>query len=871
MQGREVKRMKGKWIRLMAALLLIVSCIGRGLPEACAMNVTAASDGGTETTEAVGNTDNIQGQFLVNISYGIDSLISYIGNTPVQITITNQGEDFTGEVTLTVVRDYAKNFGYGTDISIPAGATKSVFMTVPEGAGYTNCVVRILDDKEDIMFERTIMNNISGDVTGTIIGALSDDYAALNYLDGMSVMLMSNTFDFRLGQMTEETMPDIASALNSCKIIVIDNYDTSRLSDAQYQALRQWVEKGGVLLLGTGAEYNKVLSKFKDDFVSGSIGDLSKKQVNLTVQEEPETLTEENEQPAASTGSSSQQEPEDAKVIQPDIINEEYTQPEPPMEEQSQMKTTSGDTLSMDVLDISVDGGTPVENVADGELFIEKSLGVGKVIVCKTGLSMEPFAGYKGNTRIIYALLNEVITRDLVNAFNGISMDTNEYNMGSNIVEAANETKMPNPLKYTILFLIYILIVGPGIYIILKLKDKSKALWLAIPGSALVFTLGVYVVSINDTVRHPIVNSYIIEQYEEESKNVSASFAAMNPKSGAYQLNLNNAYSDVNQADYDYYYDNMFRNNSSASCLVKETVDHTVLKMSKAQAFTKMYLRASASVPTEKNIDIDIQLYKDGFSGTVTNNLDHDLINVIVFEGGFCSYIDRLEAGSSKEIKKDNSQMIIYDTYQLADAFLPPETYKTDQKKYNMVQYMGNAVTNLYYLLESGEGFLAGYEEGAEVDLIADSEVDEYGWVLAIKKFTAAYKDIKGNFTGNIHRDCLESSNYEWDTQYGYMWDAQEIIADYEFSEMQITDLYKMPAAQQVQGYQEADCYIWNPSTGAWDQIFKGADEFSLAGYYLDEDETRIQLKFTNPLLNGNGTNLSDGTAYIPIIGGGEN
>lgn len=855
-----------------------------------AMAVNAAT---TDTTEEAASEKESQnsGHFLVKINYGIDSLVSYSGNTPVQVVITNQGEDFTGELTLTVAREYGKNYGYSNDISIPSGTTKSSFLTISGVSGFEKCIVRILDEDENIVYERAIMNSVQFN-SETIIGVLSDDYAALNYLDGMTVPFSKQSayYDFRIGQMTEETMPDILSALSTCKIIVIDNYDTSKLSDAQYQTLRQWVENGGLLIVGTGSEHNKTLSKFKDDFLSGSVGSLSKKSIPMvgltsasymqpsddkaslddmattaTEQEQPEE-TQDGEDAQEGEGTSEEKdalegedisEGEAASEEQPDIYNEAS-------DNMPMVPSDSSETLNLDILDISVDGGEPVESVAGGELFIEKQVGIGKVIVCKTALGMEPFSGYDSNINVIAGMLNAVVTADIISAFNGNSAYDNIY-LYSHRIDEVNSARLPKAGKYTVLFIIYIILVGPGVYLILKWKDKSKVLWVAVPVVAVIFTAGVYVVSINDTVRQPILTSYSVERYEEASKTTITGMCVVNPKSKAYEVNLNGKYTDVRPLDNDNYYSSIFRTQSEATCMVKEKVDHTVLKFNKAQAFTKMYMQAVVTEATEQNIDIDVKGYRDGFTGTVANHLDCDLVNVVVYVGGYGSYFERIPAGETVEIKKDSSQKLMYDLYSLADQFLAPNAYSTDRKTYNKLNDLGNILSSIFYGLQPGEGFLTGYKDGVDADVCSDKRVVEYSEILAYKRFDVKYADVKGKYSSNIHNDYLENATYSWDIQMGSSWDCAENEVSYDFGDDGINTLYYIGVNTNYNGLPEAYCYIWNPETQKWDRIFADKDEeVKLAPYFVGEDGTKILLKFVP-----NGM-TSDGLA-IPTIAGGEN
>ena len=831
--------MKRKWLAVMLMLLMIVTVMPDTV-KACAVQVTTE-----DVTTNEQNTENTaDSQFLVKIRYGIDSLVAYNANTPVQVTVTNQGEDFVGELTITVVREYYQNYAYSNDISLPAGETKSYFMTLPAISNMSNCVVRILDAKGRTKYERTIMNsvNISSDC---IIGVLSDDYTALNYLDGMAQYIMGNTFSFRIGQMTEETMPDIASALATCKIIVIDNYDTSKLSDAQYTALRQWVENGGILLLGTGSEHTKTLSRFQDDFVSGRIGNLEKKKMAMTGLVQVYST---------STDDSDSQNQSGTEQAEDDLATATLTP-----DETDQLETS--DELDLDVLNISVDGGTPVEKVANGDLFIQKQVGLGKVVVCKTALSMEPFSGYDFNVNVIAGVLKRIATQDILNNLNGNTFADDAEYVNSYMIDSVNGAKMPKSGKYILLFVIYVMLVGPGVYLLLRWRDKSKALWIAIPIVTLVFTAGVYVVSINDTVRDPMVTSFNVEMYEETSKTVVSGIQLKNPKSQAFEVNLKNDYSSVRPMDSDSYMSNFF-NRQAEICTIKELPDHTVLRQSKAQAFTPFYTVAKAVVPTEQNIDMDIKAYRSGFEGTITNRLEHDLVDVVVYIGGYACYFDRIAAGQTVEISRQDQKQIT-DIYMLSE-FLDMDAYSKNRKQYNHLQNIQYAMSSSFYQLQSDDGFVAGFEDGAVPDVVADKNVVEYGENMALKQFSVRFADVKGVYSNNIHRDYMIDSSDEWDIQSGYMYNSTEIEVEYDFGEDDINTLYNLGFGLNTDGNVDTTCYLWNETTKSWDEIFVGdTDEAQIKKDNYTSDHT-VKLRYvSNMSLYGN--------CMVPTIAGGEN
>ncbi len=778
--------MKKRVAAILLALVFVCSLPVGEIVRAESTNVQDSTDTETETTQ-------VNDDFLVKIHYGIDSLISYSGNTPVQVTVTNQGEDFTGEIALVVVRDGAKNFGYCNDISIPQGTTKNVFMSIPANTSFENCIVRILDEDENIVYERTVMNNISMDISD-IAAVLTDDYAAVNYLDSMSVAAADDSyaFVFHIGQLTEETMPDIVSALGSCKIIVIDNYDTSKLSDAQYQALCQWVEQGGILLLGTGSEYNKVLSKFQDDFLTGTIGSLSKQAVAFA----------------------------------------------------------DGVTLDIDTLDIQIDGGSYVSDAADGTLFIEKEVGTGKVIVCRAALGMEPFTSYEGNQDAIAELIQSVMTPAIIAAMDGTNTEGVNFDTSSYVVDGVGEVDMPDVGKYVVYFVIYILVVGPGIYLFLKWKNKNKALWVCIPLIAIAFTAGIYVISYHDTLKDPILNSYTIETYGEDTKTVFTEFSVMNPKSESYEINIQPSYTNIGplQNTNYYSYSSELYASDEVAFLIKEKVDYTKIKLTKSQSFTPIYLSAVSTEATQQNIEMDMNEDLDGFYGTVTNHLEDALIDVLVCSPYYGYYIERIAPGETVELKKEDI-MAINDIWTFISQCVDPVK---NQDSYNRLSLTESTMASYYYSLGEG-GFLAGYVEGASVDISSDSTVTENGLVLAVKDIVFDGSGIAESFTPNIHTEYMGYTDSDWDTTFGYTWDDSDIEVEYDFEISGINTLFDMGTSD---GTNERSCYIWDPTAQSWVEMFASDTEFSLKGYYTDQDESTILLMFS-----GNGD--------VPRIAGG--
>lgn len=867
-----------------------------------------------ETTEATTESNN--GQFLVNIRYGIDSLVKYSANVPVQVTVTNTGKDFTGEMTMTEIRSTRRNVGYSRDISIAEGETKAFSMNLANAGDFTNCKVRILNEKKKILFERTILDKDKLEISNnnTFVGILSDDYAALNYIDGAVIGINGNGatsgsdydvkkymnnglitqsvtssyvtngdnlyLNLNIGQMDEETMPDLSASLSCLNFIIIDNFDTSKLSDEQYRALKDWVSSGGVLIIGTGANYNKTLSKFKDDFVTGDVGGLNKKNVNFNIsaellinQNDPATFGEDY----ASNADSTEEEITGGIVETPE--NEESTEDlvDSATEEAQYSTSTQEKTLNLDLADIKLTDGEPVAGgVADvAEIAQMKKYGLGAVIVCEYALGMEPYKSYDGKMHVLNSFINEIksvgVRTSLFNGFVGSGAGSNGMeNVDTSFIESANDSPRPQFGGYMILFLIYVVLVGPVCYLVLKKMDKRKALWIAIPAIALVFTVGVYVVSANGVVRNTIVDIVSIEEIEDGIKNEVLAFNIRSPKSSAYSLELSEKVKNVQPLNTGYYSNSFWGvdiDSAETTAMIKDKIEHSSIEISKGQAFSSHYFSATRSDVTTEDIDYDIQYFRDHFEGSITNNLSTDLEKVIVYFYGNLAYIEEIKAGETVNITEEMCTANV-EFYDVPDVIYN----KNGQSGYDPDTYdQINELRNLTYILQDriesisphGDGLIYGYRIGDTANITDGKHVDEYSKIAVVKEFTPSYRNISNNYSRNIHTEYLRTSTGDWDTQRGYMYDMQEIEAEYDFGSSGINTLYFM--GDREENVNIAECLILNPNTGAWDRLFIGnsGEETDISNYFLDDAHRIIKLKFKS-------AQPGSGDAVVPTISGGE-
>ena len=210
--------------------------------------------------------------FEVEVHYGYDDRIQVRCYVPFYITIKNNGDNFDGSVQVIAAKN-EYNVMYEKDVSLAKGAEKTVVLTVPI-MNYTERVnVRIVNQKDKVVWSENVKCNVIYSLKELNIGVLSDDFTALSYMSGQ-VLYSYSDITTTIYELTADSMPEEWMALQMLDAIVVTNFSTDKLTAEQIAALSTWVDEGGLLIIGTGSTANKTLTALNGNVVEVKTGDL---------------------------------------------------------------------------------------------------------------------------------------------------------------------------------------------------------------------------------------------------------------------------------------------------------------------------------------------------------------------------------------------------------------------------------------------------------------------------------------------------------------------------------------------------------------------------------------------------------------------
>lgn len=350
---------------------------------------------------------------------------------PVWVTLDNAGADLQAEVHVRVSGSTA-NSVYAMAVALPAGAHKVLPLYVLPN-NFSHELQAELVSGGEVLLAETITVRPQPNIS-YLSGIIASQRGALSLLQG--VQLPSSRTHF-LVDLSISELPERSAALNSFDCLILNDTDTSRLTPGQAQALLLWVQRGGRLVIGGGAGAGQTFAGLPDALLPLSLSGVT----------DLETLS-------ALAGLASGA----------------------PIRVPGPFAVAGGQPTGAAIL-VEQDGHS---------LVLEKTVGKGHVDFIALDLSAAPFDAWSGTTAFWQALITPGA------AYEGLPPDMSPRQMVSNAVNNAlynlPSLDLPSARWLTILLGVYIVLVGPVNYFILRWRNKRHLAWITIPAITLIFS-----------------------------------------------------------------------------------------------------------------------------------------------------------------------------------------------------------------------------------------------------------------------------------------------------------------------------------------------------------------------------------------------
>lgn len=614
-------------------------------------------------------------QLVAMIDVGLEG--NYVRNGKyalVTAEITNNGDDFQGKFRI-ITRSGEKRVMYQKPFAVAKGETKQVQLTYMVNEYESSSIMAVICDEEDqIVGEKSVKQKILDDTEKLFVGALSDEPSGLGYFTDLS----ENLFFLRKEDITEDS-----KALDALDVIVINDYDTQKLSGKKIAALEQWVSDGGTLVLGTGAQADKTLKAFSGILLNGTIGETKKIKTSFGgTKEELKELQDMLIQERKAEKISSVQEfllnnlrdetynfyideIEDLEnhvdILRSDgeiygelkvkCKEDELTrkfQIELSAEELDDIsrQLTVGD-ISRDITQLKLEDAKALITDHEEILLSRITHGDGCVLVSEFSFALENSAWNS------HGLILTACVRSNTTGYEQAQLKKDDtvysYTDAVSGLDVNEVDGLPNLKLYGVLLFIYAALVGPVFYVIFRRKDKRSLLWGAIPAAAIVFSVMIYLIGTSTRIQKPYIN-YLsqVDLNQKGQAGLDTAFAIVSANNKGYQMTLEGGL-DIIPASEETYNDGIGKANSTEYKYGLEYgTDKTVLYMDNLSAFESAKMEISQKVKKTGDMQFsNISLIDGKWTGIVTNNMPYDLEDCLIYRSGDVISLGTIKKGES--------------------------------------------------------------------------------------------------------------------------------------------------------------------------------------------------------------------------------
>lgn len=747
----------------------------------------------------------------LNVKYelGFDGNYKVESSAPIKLTVENNMQDIEGTVEIHVPIMPGKYTSYVKPISIPKGSTKEIIMNVPIMGSYSKYKIIINNGKNKVYENEATLSLGSNNMT-MFIGILSEDFDSVSYINKIPApngMSLSN----KVIRLNEKNLPEDVEVMNSFNLIVINNFDTAKLSDEQYEALKDWVNKGGTLLIGTGNTYLKTLGIFKDNFIEGDLGKIEK----------------------VKTG-------EISKLASKGVNN------------------TSQD---IDILNLEVKGANDILTSAQKSLVKELSRGKGKVLIFSFDLGVSPFTGGQDSSAFIENLLGSSMNID--NSINGIRNGRGDLSyLLREVMNLFSEMPSPSTGSFSLILIIYILIVAPLSYIILKKLDKREFMWVVVPAISLVFALIMYISGSSSRISTITNNTVSIVSIDEKGiASRESYFGIFTPNKMKIKVSGTEGEA-VKPINNPYYGDDRLREGATGD-LDAKIYDgaNKYVEFNDASILSNKVVSTKQSIIKSQSMETDFSYENNSIKGSIKNLTEMDLEDCVILTPGQYVSIGDIKKGEVKEV---NGALNTYDgnLYEFINKVYgfngPPPTISSEEERKKFIDRQQKRMM-LELLMRRGlrekvnNITLIGFTKSkvANPILVNDSSVKTYERTLVRVNLKVNFvKDNVANYPLGFVEGRLLAGSLKYDEYAGRIFGSGygEVLYDID-KKINVEEVeFKIDSRSN-----NVKNYFWNKSTNVWEEAKEGKLGSEEIKKYIDNNNV---LKVKVDLGNGGDSTL---------------
>ena len=647
------------------------------------------------------------------ITFGTGGRLSADRSQPVVMNISSMDDSFTGTVKITLPGEEGKGIAYQSAVKCIKGYPSRVTLSIPRLGNVSFFSVEILDQYGTEELAEMIIGasdiGVSADAGSlsekktVYIGYLSDEPEKLEWLNELEFVKGQTNIVISLYKIREKDLWSGTQGLQSLSGILIDDYNTSRLSSRQVNCLREWVEKeGGSLLIGTGAHAKGVLAGLK----------------NLT----------------GMTPGESQEE----------SLQFNYE------DESSGYVTVETNSLKMSE-------GRPFrsENISYPASCYRTLTGKGRLLTLTWSLTDDALLQWTGRENMSRELFECFIPEDLRDYY---SDEDSSWDLRRALYSFL-KSQSPNIFNYAMFFIAYLSALGFFSYYMLRKMKKREYVWVVVPLISLLFSIGLYIRmrGLGDNA----MSSYsALEIIDSKDVQQNIYFLYQNNEGDGSSIDLVPEITHVELMDYSYR-----TGDEDVASLRRLKQDYTINNTKKGYdiVFEKTVPGTAQLMQMVKEdgqeagspcFKADLQGNMSTFSGTVTNCSDWHFSRVILTRG--CQYKVLYDLKPGEQVSVDAKDIRCWSGFEQENT-----AYGQDEGQgslSSLVNYVLSGCTSDHE--DFNTVLIAGITSDKNIKVLTDQDKLQNQETIFFDRFSLpADQDLY--YISDINRECLTGDSTE--------------------------------------------------------------------------------------------------------------
>jgi hypothetical protein len=404
---------------------------------------------------------------------------------PLRVYVSNSGDDLNGYIRVRTSKSGSlEETTYRTPIDLPHGARKQVFLYISLDNYAANIQVEVVDRGGHV---------VKRDNTAMLLARPEDIlYAVVSESPFGTVDLAALTPGTGEGHQTNwqvDEIPALANALAGLDVFMFHDVDTGSLTAEQQAALREWVLAGGHLIVAGGDSWQRT---------TAGLLDLLPVTLRGTV-------------PVESVAALA-----DYLHLPADTLDESMT---------------AADSVPNPSAQVLVSAGTT-------PLLVRQTMGSGMVDFLAVDPNAEPLRSWADKQYLWYAMT--VSTGQRPSWANGF----NYWTAAREATLTTFSNVLPTFFQLCGFLLLYIVLLGPVNYAVLKLINRREWAWFTSPVLIIIFAVLAYQVGFNLRGNVPTVNRLTVVQVwpGSDQAQVHALVGVQSPRRSTYDIAVDRGY-----------------------------------------------------------------------------------------------------------------------------------------------------------------------------------------------------------------------------------------------------------------------------------------------------------------------------------------